>query len=93
MKPWPEFNAQGDLPTGVHQATLGRSNMIKNEQEYRVTLERIERFQRQVEQLRKVEPNPENYRLSASGFLAELDRMNLEVREYLWSSPRELAEA
>ena len=41
--------------------------MIKNEQEYRVTLERIERFQRQVEQLRKVEPNAENYRLSASG--------------------------
>ena len=67
--------------------------MIKNEQEYRVTLERIERFRRQVEHLRKVEPNAENYRRSASGFLAELDRMNLEVREYLWSSPRELAEA
>jgi len=67
--------------------------MIKNEQEYRVTLERIARFQRQVEQLRQVEANPENYRLSASGFLAELDRMNLEVREYLWSSPKELAQA
>jgi lipase chaperone LimK len=67
--------------------------MIKNEQEYRVTLERIERFQRQVAQLRKAERNPENYRLSASGFLAELDRMNLELREYLWSHPSELAEA
>jgi hypothetical protein len=66
--------------------------MIKNEQEYRVTLERIARFQRQVEQLRQVEANPKNYRLSASGFLAELDRMNLEVREYLWSSPRELTQ-
>ena len=67
--------------------------MIRNEQEYRVTLERIEQFQRQVAQLRKTERNPENYRLSASGFLAELDRMNLEVREYLWASPSELAEA
>ena len=67
--------------------------MIKNEQEYRVTLERIERFKRQVAQLRKAERNPENYRLSASGFLAELDRMNLELREYLWSHPSELAEA
>ncbi len=63
--------------------------MINNEQEYRVTLERIDRFQRQVAQLRKTERNPENYRMSASGFLAELDRMNLEVREYLWSHPSE----
>jgi len=67
--------------------------MIKNEQEYRVTLERIERFQRQVAQLRTVERNPENFRLSASGFLAELDRMNLEVREFLWSHPSEVAVA
>ena len=66
--------------------------MIRNEHEYRVTLERIGQFQRQVEQLRKRESNPENYRLSASGFLAELDRMNLEVWEYLWSSPREVGE-
>ncbi len=33
--------------------------------------------------LRKVETNLVNYRLSASGFLAELDRMQLQVREYL----------
>jgi hypothetical protein len=63
--------------------------MIQNEQEYRTTLQRVERFQRQVEQLRKTETNPDNYRLSASGFLAELDRMQLEVREYLWSHPAE----
>jgi hypothetical protein len=67
--------------------------MIRNEQEYRVTVERIERFQRQVAHLRATERNPENYRLSASGFLAELDRLNLEVREYLWSHPSETAEA
>ena len=65
--------------------------MIKNEQEYRTTLQRIERFQRQVEQLRTTETNPHNYHLSAAGFLAELDRMQLEVREYLWSHPAELA--
>ena len=63
--------------------------MIENEQEYRTTLQRIERFQRQVEQLRKTEINPHNYRLSAGGYLAELDRMQLEVREYLWSHPAE----
>ncbi len=59
--------------------------MIHNEKEYKTTLKRISQFQKQVEHLRKVETNPENYHLSVSGFLAELDRMNLEVREYLWS--------
>jgi hypothetical protein len=61
--------------------------MIHNEKEYKTTLERISQFQKQVEHLREVETNPENYHLSVSGFLAELDRMNLEVREYLWSHP------
>ena len=61
--------------------------MIHNEEEYKTTLERISQFQKQVEHLRKVETNPENYRLSVSGFLAELDRMNLDVREYLWLHP------
>ena len=61
--------------------------MIHNEKEYKTTLERISQFQKQVEHLRKVETNLENYHLSVSGFLAELDRMNLEVREYLWSHP------
>jgi hypothetical protein len=46
-------------------------------------LERIRHFQAQLAHLRKVETNPVNYRLSASGFLAEIDRMQLEVREYL----------
>jgi hypothetical protein len=59
--------------------------MIPNEGEYKGTLKRISQFQKQVENLREVEINPENYRLSVSGFLAELDRMNLEVRDYLCS--------
>ena len=49
--------------------------MIHNKEEYRTTLERISLFQKQVEDLREVETNPENYHLSISGFLAELDRM------------------
>ena len=66
--------------------------MINNEQEYKTTLERIAHFQKQIQHLRKMETNPENYRLSVAGFLAELDRMNLEVREYLWSHPSQLAD-
>lgn len=57
--------------------------MIRNDQELQATLDRIAYFQRQVAHLRKVETNPENYRFSVSGYMAELDRMNLEVRDYL----------
>ncbi len=64
--------------------------MIRNEQELQGTLERIQRFQRQVSKIREVETDPESYRLSAGGFLAEIDRMNLEVREYLSLLPAEV---
>ena len=64
--------------------------MIKNNQELETTIERIRYFQQQVEKLRQVEANPHNYRLSAGGYLAEIDRMNLDVREYLWLHPSEL---
>ena len=67
--------------------------MIRNDQELQVTLERIEYFQRQVTRLRQAETNPINYRLSVSGYLAELDRMYLEVRDYLWLHPSEVASA
>ena len=63
--------------------------MIRNDQELRTTLARIATFQRQLEHLRNVEANPANYHLSAAGFLAEIDRMNLEVREYLSVHPSE----
>ena len=66
--------------------------MIHNEEEYKTTLERIGQFQKQVENLREVEKIPEKYHPSVSGFLAELDRMNLEVREYLWSHPSQFSE-
>jgi hypothetical protein len=64
--------------------------MIRNDQQLQVTWERIKTFQRQVTHLRQIETNPTNYRLSASGYLAELDRMYLEIRDYLWLHPGEL---
>jgi hypothetical protein len=42
--------------------------------------------------MRKVEKDPLTYKLSAGGFLAEIDRMNLEVREYLMFHPSEIQE-
>lgn len=65
--------------------------MIANDQELNVTLERIAHFQAQVAYLRKVETNPANYHAAVSGFLAEIDRMQLEVREYLSLHPTEIA--
>jgi hypothetical protein len=65
--------------------------MIANDQELQTTLERIAWFQKQVAQLRKTERNPVNYRGAASGFLAEVDRMQLEVREYLSFLPAQQA--
>ena len=67
--------------------------MIKNDQELQVTLERIKYFQQQVTKLRHIETNPANYRLSASSYLAEIDKMNLEVRDYLWLHPNEMKES
>ncbi len=64
--------------------------MIANDHDFQVTLKRIARFQAQVAHLRKVETNPANYHASASGFLAEIDRMQLEVRGYLSTHPAEL---
>ncbi|HLC17157.1 MAG TPA: hypothetical protein VJL89_13115 [Thermodesulfovibrionia bacterium] len=64
--------------------------MIKNDHELEATIDRIRYFQQQVEKLRQVEINPQNYRLSAGGYLAEIDRMNVEIREYLWLHPSEL---
>ena len=67
--------------------------MIQTDQELETTQERIRHFERQVAQIRKTETNPENFRTSAAGFLAEIDRMNLEIRDYLWSHPGEAPRA
>jgi len=67
--------------------------MIKNDKELEVAQERIRQFERQVAQIRKTETNGENFRMSAASFLAEIDRMNLEIRDYLWSLPAEQSTA
>ena len=64
--------------------------MMHNDNELQVALRRIARFQEQVAVLRASEMNPDNYHASASGFIAEIDRMQLEVREYLSLHPAEL---
>ena len=63
--------------------------MIKNDRELEIAQERIRQFEQQVAQIRKTETNGENYRMSAAGFIAEIDRMNLEIRDYLSSLPAE----
>jgi hypothetical protein len=67
--------------------------MIANDDELKVTLERVAHFQAQVAHLRHHEPDPANYRAAASGFLYEIDRMQLDVREYLSTHPAELTAA
>jgi hypothetical protein len=67
--------------------------MIANDQELQTTLDRIAWFQKQVAHLRNTEANPVNYRAAVTGFLAEIDRMQLEVREYLRFLPAESVEA
>jgi hypothetical protein len=63
--------------------------VIRHDMELQVTLERIGRVQQQVALLRRSEINPINYCLSVAEFLAEIDGMNLEVREYLPCYPSE----
>ncbi|MCI0643165.1 MAG: hypothetical protein L0Y72_23505 [Gemmataceae bacterium] len=63
--------------------------MIANDQELQTTTERITWLQNQVAHLRRTETNPVSYRAAVSGFLAEIDRMQLEVREYLSFLPSE----
>ena len=67
--------------------------MIANDRELQSMLERIAWFHQQIAQLRQTETNPVNYRAAVSGFLAELDRMQLDVREYFSYLPNEAADA
>ena len=65
--------------------------MIENDKQLQVTLDRIRRMQEQVAHLRRTEFNADNYSASVSGFISEIDRMQLEVREYLTIHPGEIA--
>ena len=66
--------------------------MIRNDNELSTTLDRIRHLQYQLVMLRQTETNLFNYRLSTSGFNAEVDRKQLEVREYL-STPATVSRA
>ena len=66
---------------------------IMTEREFETTVKRIAAMQAQLAHLRKVESNPGNYHASASGFIAEIDRMQLAVREYLSLHPTETSKA
>ena len=59
--------------------------MISNNHQLETTQQRIRQLEQMVAQIRQTETNSENYRMSAAGFLLEIDRMNLEIRDYLWS--------
>ncbi len=64
--------------------------MINNDKELQITLKRVERLQRQTAEIRKTARDDANYTASVSGFIAEIDRMQLEVREYLLTAPEQL---
>ena len=64
--------------------------MIANEQELRGSLARIAWFQDQVAGMRQQKMSVSNYRAASSGFLAEIERMQLEVREFLSLHPDEI---
>jgi hypothetical protein len=63
--------------------------MIPNDEQLHTTLDRIAWFQKQVEQLHNTETSLVNSRTAVSGFLAEIDRMQLEVRQYFRLLPTE----
>lgn len=65
--------------------------MIGNDEQLQATLNRINWFHNQVAQIRKTERNPVNYWAAVGGFLAEIARMQLEVREYFSFLPTEVA--
>lgn len=61
--------------------------MIANDQELEATLDRIRQFQSQLAHLRKTELASQLQRASASGFIAGIGRVQLEIREYLSLHP------
>jgi len=65
--------------------------MIENDKQLPVTLVRVRRMQELVAHLRRTESTADNYSASVSGFISEIDRMQLEVREYLTIYPGEIA--
>ena len=57
--------------------------MIQNGQQLKATLDRIDRFIKQIKHIEGNETNVANMELSSAGFRAEINRMNAEVAQYL----------
>ena len=66
--------------------------MISNEQELQGMQERIAYFERLLGQLRAT-ASPEEFRMMAGGYRAELERMQADVVTYLTRPLEELATA
>ena len=64
--------------------------MLANDSELEATLSRIQWCVDQLRQWRRTETVPANYASAASGFIAEIDRLQQKVREYFASPPIEL---
>ena len=56
--------------------------MIANDQELKVTQERVAHFQRWLAQLRRT-ARPEEFEAMVSGYRLEIERMQSEVLDYL----------
>ena len=57
--------------------------MIQTDQELKATQERITYFEGLVAQFRVTTSPPQEFKLMASGFLDEIEKMPAEVMEYL----------
>jgi len=57
--------------------------MITDDQQLTTTQARIEWFRQQDAHLRRSQTNPVNSLAAVSGFMAEIDRIQLEVCEFL----------
>ena len=64
--------------------------MIVNDSQLAATRKRIAWFQATIERIRQVETNPVNYEACVSGYLAELQDMERDVREFLRVHPSKL---
>jgi len=77
----------GDNPLiAINQFVMLRSRkitMMHNHYELTAALDSICQMQPHLVYLRRKEPNSTNDRLSASGFLSEIDRVQLDMREHL----------
>lgn len=67
--------------------------MIVNDLELQGTQERIAFFCRLLAQMRAAAKTPEEYRLYSNSYLAEIERMNAEMLEYLQQPANEVQPA